>query len=73
MDEAQWVLWLFGGWLAVGVLVGIPFLILGLERVDPSAKGSWLFRPILLPGVAALWPIVALWWLRGRSWAEETP
>lgn len=71
VNEAMWVLWALGGWLGVGLGVGIPFVLFGVTRVDPAAEGSWTFRLVILPGVAALWPIVLAWWIRGRSWAEE--
>ena len=70
MTEAVWVLWVVQGWLSIGLIVGIPFVLFGVGRVDPDTKGSWTFRPLILPGVAALWPLVLLWWIRGRSWAE---
>jgi len=70
VSEAEWVLWALGGWLGLGLAVGVPFVVFGVTRVDPDARGSWWFRPVILPGVAALWPVVLLWWIRGRSWAE---
>lgn len=51
-------------WLAIGVLVGVAFLFLGIDRVDPAARGSYAFRPLLLPGLTLLWPLVALYWAR---------
>ena len=71
MTRAEWVLQAMGGWLAIGLLVGIAFALFGVGRVDPDARGSWTFRPLILPGVAALWPLVLVWWIRGRSWAER--
>lgn len=49
-------------WLAVGVIVGVAFLFLGIDRVDPAARGSYAFRPLLLPGLVLLWPFVAVRW-----------
>ncbi|MGD0431296.1 MAG: hypothetical protein ABSA58_09405 [Acetobacteraceae bacterium] len=54
-------------WLAVGVAVGAAFLFLGIDQVDPAARGSYAFRPLLLPGLALLWPFVAVrWFTLGR-------
>jgi hypothetical protein len=50
-------------WLAAGLVVGIAFLFLGIDRIDPAARGSYAFRPLLLPGLTLLWPFVALRWL----------
>ncbi|HEX3994985.1 MAG TPA: hypothetical protein VHX39_27735 [Acetobacteraceae bacterium] len=54
-------------WLAIGVLVGVAFLFLGIDRVDNAARGAYAFRPLLLPGLVLLWPFVALrWYLLAR-------
>jgi hypothetical protein len=50
---------------AVGIVVGIAFLLLGLDRIDPAAHGAYAFRPLLLPGCVLLWPLVAVRWWRG--------
>ena len=57
-------------WLVIGIVVGVAFLFLGIDRIDSAARGSYAFRPLLLPGLAMLWPFVVVrWWLltRGRS------
>jgi hypothetical protein len=55
-------------WLGIGVLVGVAFLFLGIDRVDDAARGAYSFRPLLLPGLVLLWPFVALrWYLLARS------
>jgi hypothetical protein len=47
----------------LGMAVGIAFLLLGLERMDPAARGAYAFRPLLLPGLVLLWPLVAWRWM----------
>jgi hypothetical protein len=47
---------------ALGMAVAVAFLLLGLERVDPAARGAYAFRPLLLPGLVLLWPLVAWRW-----------
>jgi hypothetical protein len=49
-------------WLGIGVLVGVAFLFLGIDRVDDSAHGAYAFRPLLLPGLVLLWPFIVLRW-----------
>jgi len=41
---------------------------LGISQVDPDSKGSGIgFRLIILPGVAALWPVLFTRWVgKGR-------
>jgi hypothetical protein len=51
-------------WLAVGVVLGVAFLFFGIERIDPAARGAYALRPLLLPGLALLWPFVAVRWFR---------
>ena len=47
---------------AVGVVLGLAFLLWGIDRVDPSAAGAYAFRPLLMPGLVLLWPVVAIRW-----------
>ena len=58
--------------LVFGLVFGLVFLVAGLERVDPASRGSsWRFRLLILPGLALLWPLMALRWARGG--ATEDP
>ena len=55
------------GWartyLLIGLLVAAAFLLFGISRVAQGARGSWVFRPLLIPGVALIWPIVLWRWI----------
>ncbi len=56
---------------AAGLLVAGVFLCWGIERVDENARGAWAFRPLLVPGVLLLWPLVLWRWHRlSRGWDE---
>jgi hypothetical protein len=58
---------LLAAYAAAGVAFAIPFVTLGVQRLDPVAKGSGAaFRLIILPGSAALWPLLLVRWVRGR-------
>jgi hypothetical protein len=60
---AQVALWMAFAYLACGLAVGAPFVVLGAGRIDESARGaSWGFRLAILPGAAALWPWVLMKW-----------
>lgn len=48
----------------LGVVVALVFLAVGIERVDPAARGAYAFRPLLLPGLILLWPLVLWRWRR---------
>jgi len=55
-------------YVALGLLVGIPFVLRGVNRVDPvAAGGTWGFRLIILPGVVALWPLLLRRWIAGAG------
>lgn len=67
------ILWLIAAYLIAGSLFGAAFVAIGLQRVDPAARGaSVAFRLIILPGVVALWPVMLKAWLaRVRSEARS--
>lgn len=46
----------------IGAVVAAAFLTVGLGRIDPSARGSYLFRILLIPGSVGLWPLVLMRW-----------
>ena len=47
---------------ALGGLVAIAFLFWGVDRIAPDARGAYVFRPLLIPGVVLLWPLVLWRW-----------
>lgn len=49
-------------YVVVGAVVAAAFLMFGIHRYDLSARGAYLFRPLIAPGVILLWPLVALRW-----------
>jgi hypothetical protein len=69
---AGWLVRLIGIYLALGVLFAVPFVMRGAARVDPAARGAgWGFRLLILPGVAALWPLLARRWLSDATSPPE--
>lgn len=60
-----------GIYLACGMVFAIGFVFFGTGRIDPhAAHGTWGFRLLVMPGAAALWPLLLNRWLRG---AHEPP
>jgi hypothetical protein len=48
-----------------GIVFAAAFVWAGVQRIDPNARGSGIaFRMIILPGVAALWPLMLRRWIR---------
>jgi hypothetical protein len=46
---------------ALGLLFALVFIARIAPRLDPGAReGTWGFRLMILPGAAALWPLL-LW------------
>lgn len=59
-------------WLALGGLVAVLFLAFGIDRIEPNARGAWAFRPLILPGLVLIWPLVLWRWrLAARGWDER--
>ena len=47
----------------IGAALALVFLLWGIDRIDPAARGAYAFRPLLLPGMVLLWPVVAGRWI----------
>jgi hypothetical protein len=62
---ASIVLLIAGGYAAIGVLVALALVVRGLARIDHAAQNSpWSFRLMILPGLAAVWPLMLVKWRR---------
>jgi hypothetical protein len=59
-DPIQAVLCIWG---LVGLLVAVGFLVLGFDKVDEAAHGAYAVRPLLVPGLVLLWPLVIWRWI----------
>lgn len=50
----------------LGLAFAVAFVWLGVQRLDSEAQGSGIgFRVLILPGVAAFWPMFLYRWRRG--------
>ena len=59
-------------YVLVGVLFALPFVLVGIGRVDPAAKPAGLgFRALVAPASAALWPLLLIRWIGGRHAPRE--
>ena len=55
-----------GIYLLVGLAFAIPFVLVGVSKIDPhAAHGSWGFRVLIVPGTMFLWPLLARRWMTG--------
>ena len=69
VDVVHGVLYALAIYLAVGAVVAVPFVIVGIGRIDPAAKAAPpVFRLLVLPGAVAMWPFLLRRWMRaGRT------
>ena len=63
MQTAALLVEIITWYLAIGVGVAAVFLLFGVDRIDPAARGSFLFRVLAAPGAVGLWPLVLKRWL----------
>ena len=50
----------------LGFMFSVLFVWIGVQRLDSEAQGSGIgFRLLILPGVAAFWPLFLQRWTRG--------
>lgn len=55
-------------YVAIGVPFALWFAWVGAGRIDPVAShGSRGFRALIIPGAAALWPLLAMKVARSRT------
>ena len=59
---------LFAVYGSLGLVFALPFVFVGVSRVDPAAgRSPWGFRLLILPGVVGLWPVMLVKWLASRQ------
>ncbi len=64
---AEMLVSILGLYAMAGLVFAIVFVSFGVRRVDPTANGSSVaFRLMILPGVAALWPVLLSRWIARR-------
>ena len=80
METARVLMEIVEIWGWIGLAVAASFLLLGIERIDPAAEQSYAFRPLLIPGLIVLWPLVLVRWYslergiaRKKRDATQTP
>jgi hypothetical protein len=55
-------------YLTLGLLFAIAFVAVGVQKIDPLARGAGIgFRLLIFPGVLAFWPVLARRWVSGAS------
>ena len=73
---AKAIVYALAVYASLGLVFAVPFVWLGVQRLDSEAQGSGIgFRLLILPGVAAFWPMFLYRWSRGidEPPVEENP
>lgn len=70
MVFAEWLIMIAKGYAALGAVVAAAFVFVGLDRIDSSSHGSYSFRPLIVPGLILLWPLVIMRWLAAEKGGE---
>jgi hypothetical protein len=53
-------------WCVIGLAFAVPFVMRGVQRIDPLAEGATAgFRLLIVPGVVVFWPLLAARWALG--------
>ena len=69
---AYWLVIFAAAYLAVGLVVAVGVSVAGLRRLDPVAvHGTWGFRLLIVPGLAALWPFILRRVVLGAGYPPE--
>ena len=58
-------------YLMIGGAATLLFCFVAVGRIDPNGENAWVFRPLLVPGVVLLWPLVLYRWMRIAGGWEE--
>ena len=64
MNTAEMIFAAVRWWLTIGAFVAAVFLTFGIDRIDEDARGAYVFRPLLVPGILLIWPLVLWRWYR---------
>jgi len=59
-------------YLFAGLIFSTLFIIFGIHRLDPGARGWKIgFRIAVFPGLCVFWPLFATRWIRGKTKPTE--
>ena len=70
MNQAELILLIVKIWGGIGGLTAVAFLTFGMDQIDEDAQGAYVFRPLIVPGILLIWPMVLWRWAvlaRGRD------
>lgn len=70
---AEFIVGLGETYAGIGAIFALPFVLRGVDRIDPQAAGApVMFRLLILPGTILFWPLLLVRWTAG-SMAPPRP
>lgn len=64
MTIATFLIGFVQGWVLLGAIVAVAFVLFGMNAIDEDARGAVAFRPLIVPGIVLIWPLVLWrWWI----------
>ena len=68
IETAQAIVGALAGYLVLGLAFALVFGAWGVVAIDPAARGMpRLARLLIVPGAAALWPLLLWKWFTQKS------
>jgi hypothetical protein len=68
VETADLIVGTLVGYLVLGLAFALAFITRGVAAIDPNAQGMpWPARLLIVPGVAALWPLMLWKWFTQKS------
>lgn len=68
MTTATILISIVEGWVILGAVVAVAFVLFGMDAIDEDVRGAVAFRPLIVPGVILIWPLVLWrWWVLARG------
>lgn len=71
MNTAEFLVMIATYWAWTGAAVALVFLLFGIDRIDEDAQDAYVFRPLLIPGVVLIWPLVLWRWYRLETGSDN--
>ncbi|MEM8572289.1 MAG: hypothetical protein AAGG56_15475 [Pseudomonadota bacterium] len=71
MTTAELIVSLARWWLIAGAAVAVVFLTIGVDRIDEDSRGAYAFRPLMIPAILLIWPLVLWRWMRLETATEN--
>ncbi|WP_299678563.1 hypothetical protein [uncultured Roseobacter sp.] len=71
MNQAEAILLGLRIWGSIGAVIAAMFLTIGMDRIDDDARDAYIFRPLLIPSILVIWPLVLWRWYLYESGHEH--